>query len=208
VTENPIIHVVDDDPFVRDGICQIFEDEGYSVKTYASALEFLETIGPRDHGWVVSDLSLPEMSGIALLTHISQRNLPFSVVVVTGYADVSLAVQAMKKGAVDFIEKPFHADELIASVRLALARQNGIWDDASNLHEILSRLATLSAREHEVLARVLNGRPNTVIAHELGISATTVETYCANLMKKMQAANISKLVSMSLMAERHRESAP
>jgi two-component system, LuxR family, response regulator FixJ len=201
VSEQLNVHIVEDDPIVRDCVCRLLEDEGLRVKTYASALDFLAAIKSDEKGCVVTDLGMPDMSGLALLTQIERRCLPLSVVVITGHADVSLAVQAMKKGAVDFIEKPFRSEILIASVRTALARQSGHQDSSPQSREILTRFATLTAREHEVLARIMLGQSNKIMAQDLAISPRTVETHRANLMQKMQARSVPQLVSIVMIAE-------
>jgi two-component system response regulator FixJ len=125
VTRNVSVYIIEDDPVIRDCVCDLMQDIGLDVKAYASALDFVAAVEPQEKGCVVTDLSMPGMSGFALLSYIEQRGFPLSVVVITGHADDSLAVQAMKNGAFDFIKKPFAGDELIAVVRLALAHQGG-----------------------------------------------------------------------------------
>jgi two-component system response regulator FixJ len=193
------VHVIDDDPLVCESIRLLLEGEGFEARTYVSAIDFLGAIGPDETGCVVTDVRLPGMSGVDLLSHVMQRGLSLAVIVITGQADVPLAVNAMKQGASDFMEKPFSADALVASVRKALARNVGRPDDG-NVLDIQSRLASLSAREQEVLDGLIKGKPNKIIAHELGISHRTVEIHRANLMKKTQAGSLSELVRMSLVA--------
>jgi two-component system response regulator FixJ len=191
-----IVHIIDDDPVVCTSIRLLLESEGIEAKTYFSAAEFLSAIGPNDCGCVVADVRLPGMSGVDLLTHIAAQGLNFPVIVITGEADVPLAVHAMREGAVDFLEKPFRNDMLIAAVRKALQR-NSIPEGAAT-QEIRARLASLTSRERDVLEGLVDGKSNKAIANELGISFRTVEIYRANLMKKSQARSLPELVRMAI----------
>jgi two-component system, LuxR family, response regulator FixJ len=175
---------------------------GFDARTYASATDFLAKMSPNESGCVVTDVRMPGMSGIDFLAHMAARRLSLPIIVITAHADVPLAVQAMKLGAVDLIEKPFRPDELITIVRNALDRER---DDASRdgaRAEFQARLAALSPRETEVLSRLVDGRSNKVIAQELGISPRTVEVHRANVMRKTKAANFSELIRTYLGAER------
>ncbi len=194
------VHIVEDDPVVCESIRLLLAAEGFDAQTHASAIDFLGAIRPDATGCVVTDVSLPGMSGVDLLTHITERGLSLPVIVITGQADVPLAVNAMKQGAVDFMEKPFSADALVTSVRKALTRNVVRPENDANVHDIQSKLASLSAREQEVLEGLIKGKPNKIIAHELGISHRTVEIHRSNLMKKTQAGSLSELVRMSMVA--------
>jgi two-component system response regulator FixJ len=201
VNEKPIVHIIDDDPGIRESVCILLSAEGFEPKTYASAIDFLATIAPNERGCVVTDVRMPGLSGVDLLTHIKERGLSLPVIIITGEANVPLAVQSMKRGADDLLEKPFSADALISAVRKASARGRDQLENETASKEILSRLATLSARENEVLQRLVMGQPNKIIAFELGISHRTVEVHRSNVMKKTQAGSLSELVRMTLIVE-------
>ena len=198
MSNGPIVHVIDDDDALRDSVRLFLVNEGLSVRSYSSANEFLATLDPDRPGCVVTDVRMPGISGMELLAHVAAKGLALPVIVITGHADVPLAVRAMKQGAIDLLEKPFKAEELIAAVRRGLAlgkdsRLNGVPVEVA-----LARRATLSARENEVLERLIRGQPNKVIAYEMGISPRTVEVHRANVMKKTQAGSLSELVRMFL----------
>jgi two-component system, LuxR family, response regulator FixJ len=202
MSDQEIVHVIDDDAALRDSVRLFLTNEGLSVKTYASATEFLSALDGAAVGCVVTDVRMPGMSGMDLLAHLASRSLALPVVVVTGHADVPLAVRAMKQGAVDLLEKPFRAEDLIGAVRRALVSGRGSQTNDAQTREAMARLATLSVRENEVLDRLIRGQPNKIIAHEMGISPRTVEVHRANVMKKTQAGSLSELVRMFLNLER------
>jgi two-component system response regulator FixJ len=196
-----LVYVIDDDDALRDSVRLFLVNEGLSVKSYATADEFLAVLDTLQPGCVVTDVRMPGMSGIELLSHIASRGLSLPVIVITGHADVPLAVRAMKQGAVDLLEKPFKAEELISAVRRGLALGNAQPHETS-VDIALARRAMLSAREREVLDRLIKGQPNKIIAYEMGISPRTVEVHRANVMKKTQAGSLSELVRMFLNADR------
>jgi|HubBroStandDraft_6_1064221.scaffolds.fasta_scaffold58204_2 two-component system response regulator FixJ len=202
MSDTQIVHVIDDDDALRDSVRLFLVNEGLSVKTYASATEFLAAIDEAPVGCVVTDIRMPGMSGMELLTYLSARSIALPVIVVTGHADVALAVRAMKQGAVDLLEKPFHADDLIGAIRNALDSGKGSRSNGANPQGAQARLATLSVRETEVLDRLIRGQPNKIIGFEMGISPRTVEVHRANVMKKTQATSLSDLVRMFLNVER------
>ena len=197
-----VVHIIDDDPAVRDSVQGLVTAEGYTARTYVSAQDFLESIDTIEIGCVVTDVRMPGLSGIDLLSKVSERGLPLPVIVITAHADVPLAVDAMKQGAADLIQKPFRAEVLMSSIKQALADRNSASNDDASAHDAASRLASLSARESEVLSRLIRGQPNKVIAHEMGISPRTVEVHRASVMKKTEAKSLSELVRMSLLAAR------
>jgi two-component system response regulator FixJ len=198
----PIVHVIDDDEALRDSIRMFLANEGMEVRTYASADAFLTALDSAPAGCVVTDVRMPGMSGMDLLAEIGRLGLTLPVIVVTGHADVPLAVRAMKKGAVDLLEKPFQGEDLIDAVRRALQVGRDSLQNAVSVQEAQARLATLTARETEVLDRLVRGQPNKIIAYEMGISPRTVEVHRANVMKKTQAGSLSELVRMFLNVER------
>ncbi|HMK89792.1 MAG TPA: response regulator FixJ [Methylocystis sp.] len=197
MTSPRLVHVIEDDPGVLHSIELLLSAEGFEVKTYASAESFLEGIGSSLQGCVVTDVRMPGMSGVELLSKIKDRGLAAPVVVITGHGDIPLAVRAMKLGALDLLEKPFRPEDLISSIRQALSIRHAGREGDEAL-ERQRRLATLSARESDVLKGLLKGLPNKIIAHELGISPRTVEIHRANVMKKTQAGSLAELVRMSL----------
>ncbi|MET0445888.1 MAG: response regulator FixJ [Pseudorhodoplanes sp.] len=195
-----IVHVIDDDDAVRESVAFLLKSADLEVETYESAAAFLEAVAKGVSGCVITDVRMPGMSGIDLLRQLREQNLPLPVIVVTGHGDVQLAVEAMKAGAIDFLEKPFDDERVLLAVRTALDSRPA---DATRTPEqvaIAERLASLSQREHQVLDGLVAGRPNKAIAFELGISPRTVEVYRANVMTKMQANSLSELVRMALVA--------
>ncbi|MEM9590209.1 MAG: response regulator FixJ [Pseudomonadota bacterium] len=195
---DPVIHIVDDDEAVRQSLAFMLGSAGLPVRIYESALAFLENLDPSISGCLVTDVRMPDMTGIELLGHIKDK-VPFMpAIVITGHGDIPLAVKAMKAGAVDFIEKPFEDEVLLKAVEAALRKADG--DGDSQTREILGRLGNLSERERQVLEGLVAGQANKVIAAAYGISPRTVEVYRANVMTKMQAKSLSELVRMAVLA--------
>jgi len=192
------IYVVDDDKPALDSLSLLLTADGYVVRSHESAGAFLDAIKQNERGCVIADARMPGMSGLDLLAVMKERRVSMPVIVVTGYGDVPLAVEAMKRGAIDFFEKPLEAGALLASVRSALMSENDICPSSAKTRILQKRFATLSKREKEVLAGLVKGQPNKNIAHELGISPRTVEVHRANLMKRMQAESLPELVKMAL----------
>jgi len=194
------VHVIDDDDAVRDSLAMLLEASGFSVSAYASASAFLDGLDKAPSGCVITDVQMPQISGLDLLRRLSDRLSQFPVIVLTGEADVPIAVEALKNGALDLIEKPYSAATLVAAVRQALTQLEARSSRTSRRSENAERIAGLSAREREVLEGVLKGGSNKEIARELGISPRTVEAYRANLMMKMGAESLSELVRMAIEA--------
>ncbi len=193
------VHVIDDDEAVRDSLAFLFDSAGLPVRTYESAVLFLEAVAGGFDGCVVTDVRMPDMSGLDLLRELVSRGVGAPVVVITGHGDVPLAVEAMKAGAFDFLEKPFDDERLLALVGRALERGP---DQPLSEEQVAvrRRLARLSQRERQVLKGLVEGQLNKTIAWELGISARTVEVYRAKLMAKMEATAFAELVRMALIA--------
>jgi two-component system, LuxR family, response regulator FixJ len=193
-----IVHVVDDDEAMRDSMAFLLRAGNFQVQTYAAARDFLEALPQIKAGCVVTDVRMPGMSGIELLQRLRELKVSLPVIVVSGHGDVPLAVEAMKTGALDFIEKPFDDDVFLRAVRMALSAHAVDSQRQAQKATINSRLESLSNREREVLEGLVAGHPNKTIAYDLGISPRTVEIYRANVMEKMQARSLSDLVRMAL----------
>jgi two-component system response regulator FixJ len=201
LSEGATVHVIDDDDAVRHSLAFLLRSAKIDVVTYESAAAFLGIVLTVKAGCVITDVRMPDISGIDLLRRLRELKIGVPVIVITGHGDVPLAVEAMKIGAVDFFEKPFDDEMLLASVRAALNKQESDRKRQSERADIDGRLATLSKRERDVLEGLVAGRANKRIAFDLGISPRTVEIYRANLMTKMQAASLSELVRMAIVAE-------
>jgi len=199
-SEKRLVHIIDDDDALRESLAFLLRTAKIEVESYASASAFLEALPGAELSCIITDVRMPGLSGIDLLRRLRELKIDVPVIVITGHGDVPLAVEAMKIGAVDFLEKPFDDDVLLASVRSALNRQEGATRRATEVAEIEARLAALSNRERDVLSGLVAGRANKQIAYDLGISPRTVEIYRANLMNKMQAGSLSELVRMALVA--------
>ena len=196
-----VVHVIDDDEGLRESLAFLLRTAALEVRSFDSAKGFLEVLPEPALGCVITDVRMPDMSGIELLRRLKELRIEVPVIVITGHGDVALAVEAMKIGATDFFEKPFNDDLLLASVRAALKQQEGQTKRGAERAEIEHRISILSPREKNVLAGLIEGRANKEIAFDLGISPRTVEIYRANLMNKMQANSLSDLVRMALLAD-------
>lgn len=196
-----VIHLIDDDEALRESVAFLLRAADFEVKGFSSAQAFLASLPDSSLSCVITDVRMPDMSGIELIRRLKDLKVDVPVIVITGHGDVALAVEAMKLGATDFFEKPFNDDLLLASVRGALQEQAHHTKRHAERAEIEERLARLSAREKDVLTGLIEGRANKQIAFDLGISPRTVEIYRANLMTKMQADSLSDLVRMALIVE-------
>lgn len=202
------IFVVDDDAAVRDSLCALLMAAGYAPVGFESAIAFLQWIdsvagrsGGSPGSCLIADIRMPVMDGLQLQAELNRRRLSLSVIIVTGHADVPLAVKAMKAGAIDFIEKPYDAGTLLESVRSALLVSDETRSQVTAVETAISRIATLTQRERQVLDLLVAGASNKVIAFELDISPRTVEIHRAHLMDKMQARGLSDLVRMAIVAQ-------
>lgn len=191
-----VVHIVDDEEAVRNSLAFLLSTSGFAVRTHQTATAFLDTAAGIRNGCLVTDLRMPDMSGVELLKRLRDGGAMLPAIVITGHGDVQMAVEAMKSGALDFIEKPFSEDVLIASIRRAVALAANQVRNEATLEATRTRLASLSEREAQVLKGVVAGQPNKTIAFELGISPRTVEVYRAGLMAKMQARSLPDLVRM------------
>ena len=198
MSDSEIVHVIDDDVDVRQSLAFLLSTAGLAVRVYESAIAFLENL-PGAGGCVVTDVRMPEMDGLELQRRLKSLDIALPVIVITGHGDIALAVEAMKAGAVDFIEKPFDDETLIVAIRSALTRYAKDAQRECQMAEIRGRLKSLTDRERDVLGGLVAGKPNKIIAYDLGISARTVEIYRANVMTKMQADSLSELVRMALL---------
>jgi two-component system response regulator FixJ len=196
------VYVIDDDAAMRDSLDFLLGSAGFSVRLFDSAPIFLDQLTDLAFGCVVTDIRMPSMDGIELLRRLSSspgaRKLP--VIVMTGHGDVPLAVEAMKLGALDFLEKPFEDERLIGMIETALSQNEGGAKGEAIAADMAARVASLTERERQVMQGLVAGQSNKVIAREYDISPRTVEVYRANVMTKMQAGNLSELVRFAIRA--------
>lgn len=195
-TDSSVVYVVDDDAAVRDSLQMLLDSVGLQSRIFASAAEFLDHHDPAQPGCLVADVRMPGMSGLELQEELNRRKSTLPVVFITGHGDVVMAVDAMKAGALDFIEKPFRDHELLDRIHDMLEREEELRADNSVIAEIRTRKSQLTARESEVMDRVAKGQANKVIALDLGVSQRTVEIHRARVMEKMGARSLAALVRM------------
>lgn len=191
-----VVHIVDDEEPVRNSLAFLLSSAGFAVRTHASAASFLEIAPAIKNGCLVTDLRMPDIDGVELLRRLNGDGTMLPAIVVTGHGDVQMAVEAMKNGALDFIEKPFSDEVLIESIRRAVDKATTLHDADAAQQRTRERLLSLSERERQVLKGVVEGHANKTIAFDLGISPRTVEVYRAGLMSKMQAKSLAELVRM------------
>jgi two-component system response regulator FixJ len=201
-----MVHVIDDEAAVRESLSLLLSLNGYDARAYESASAFLAALDADAGsgglcGCVVTDVRMPGVGGVELLVRLQESGAALPVIVMTGHGDVPLAVEAMKRGAADFLEKPFEAAALLAAVRSALASGDG-GPAAADARLVRKKLAALTPRENEILAELAAGKQNRAIAEHLSISVRTVEVHRASIMAKMNAKNVSQLIRMVLTAKR------
>lgn len=194
------VYVIDDDEAMRDSLEFMLGSADFDVTLFESAHHFLDTISSNDFGCVVSDVRMPGIDGIELLKRLKVIHNALPVVIMTGHGDVPLAVEAMKLGAVDFLEKPFEDDRLIGMIDVALRQAKSSAQNEAITLDLASRIATLSPRERQVMDGLVAGLSNKLIAKEYDISPRTIEVYRANVMTKMQAGSLSELVRLAMRA--------
>lgn len=193
-----IIHVVDDDEAMRESLGLLLDSAGFTTRLYESAIALLARLGELERGCIVTDVRMPEIDGLQLVNELKRRGASHPIVVLTGHGDVSLAVQAMKAGVVEFIEKPFEDTILLAAVRTALSLEAQASVSQAERDEFARRLLSLTDRERDVFEAVVDGESNKIAAQRLGISPRTIEIYRANMMSKMGAENLSQLVRLAI----------
>jgi FixJ family two-component response regulator len=201
----PIVFVVDDDRAMRESLRWLLESVGLTVRTYANAADFLREYEPTQAGCLVLDVRMPGMSGLDLQAELGRRGAGLPTIVVTGHAEVPMAVRAVKAGAVDFIEKPFSDQLLLDRVRQALEIDRLEREVRRRREEARRRLESLTAREREVLTLVAAGKANKEIAAELGLSPKTVEVHRAHVMSKMSVDSLAELIRVAILAGAIRE---
>jgi two-component system response regulator FixJ len=194
------VYIVDDDEAMRDSLQFLLGSADFSVTLFETASGFLNALPGLDYGCVVSDVRMPGIDGIELLQHLKAGSVKFPVIIMTGHGDIRLAVEAMKLGAVDFLEKPFEDDRLIVMIDTALRQAEAGARSEAAAHDIAARVASLSPRERQVMDGLIAGLSNKMIAREYDISPRTIEVYRANIMTKMQAGSLSELVRLAMRA--------
>jgi two-component system response regulator FixJ len=199
MTKDFVVHVVDDDEAVRDSLTFTLNASDIRVIAYASALDLLARVSSLERGLIITDVRMPGMTGLELVARLKQLGVTLPVIVLTGHADVAMAVDAMKAGVIDFIEKPFDDNALLNAVETARQRLQGEAGAQAEREEIEERIAQLTGRETEVFEAIAAGESNKSAALKLGISPRTVEIYRANVMEKMRARTLSDLVRMALL---------
>ena len=196
--KKPTVYIVDDDDGMRRALSVLMSTVGYNVVAFERAAEFLQKLDPNQPGCLVLDVRMPEMSGLEVQQQLNRNGSMLPVILMTGHGDIPMAVQAMKDGAFDFLQKPFRDQDLIDRINAALKQDAENRETVERHADLKRRNESLTPREHEVMAMVVDGRANKVIAIDLGLSERTVEIHRANVMEKMQARSVAHLVKMHL----------
>lgn len=194
------IYVIDDDAAMRDSLNFLLDSAGFGVTLFDNAQSFIDALPGLAFGCVVSDVRMPGLDGIELLKRMKAQQSPFPILIMTGHGDVPLAVEAMKLGAVDFLEKPFEDDRLTTMIESAIRQAEPAAKSEAVTQDIAARVASLSPRERQVMEGLIAGLSNKLIAREYDISPRTIEVYRANVMTKMQANSLSELVRLAMRA--------
>lgn len=199
MSSSTLVHVIDDDAAMRESLAFLLDSAGFQAKTYNSADHFLSTGALSEGGCIVTDVRMPGMNGVELARHLRQQGADLPIVMITGHGDVPLAVESMKAGVADFLEKPFDDEALLRAIRGAMSARPSQPAPAADPHAA-ETFAGLSPRERDVLQGMVAGKANKVIAYDLGISPRTVEVYRANVMSKTGAGSLAELVRLALAA--------
>ena len=202
MANEPVVHVVDDDAAIRDSLAFLLDTANLVSRTYDSAAALLVHADSLEPGCIITDVRMPDMNGLEMVRRLAAMGVRHPVIVMTGHADVPLAIEAVRAGVKDFLEKPFDDEALLSSIQTALADQTGSAQHEGPDAEVAECLASLSARERQVLEGLVAGHANKVIAYDLEISPRTVEVYRANVMTKMKARSLSELVRMTILVQR------
>lgn len=197
MNDNNFVFIVDDDEAVRKSTAWLIESIGLQVKAFNSADDFLEHYN-HEHGCIVMDVRMPGMSGLDAQEEMNRRGIELPLIFITGHGDVPMAVRALKRGAFDFIEKPFNDQHLLDAVQRGLKHSDENLEERIYREQIEQRIASLTPRELEVMQKVTEGKPNKVIAHELNVSIKTIEVHRARMMEKMEVNSVAELVKLSL----------
>lgn len=200
MSDRQLVHIVDDEDSVRRSASFMLRTSGFDTRTYQSGVEFLKDAKHADPGCVLLDVRMPEMDGLEVQRTMNERGISLPVIVLTGHGDISIAVQAMKAGAVDFLEKPFEKAQLLNALEVGFARLDRREGTVTSAHDAGVRIAALTAREQDVLRGLARGHPNKTIAYDLGISPRTVEVHRANLMAKLEVRSLSEALRLAFAA--------
>ncbi|MDH5573467.1 MAG: response regulator FixJ [Gammaproteobacteria bacterium] len=192
------VHIIDDDPATRDSLQWLIEAEDYQVRTFSNALSFLDNLPDETVGCILTDIRMPEMSGLELYQALKEKSCSLPVIMITGHGDVAMAVNALKDGVYDFIEKPFDNRHLLERIEQALQQSLTTQEDLAARQEIEARFETLTKREQEVMDKIVQGLSNKEMALELDISIKTIEVHRSRVMEKMNAPSLASLVRMSI----------
>jgi FixJ family two-component response regulator len=194
--EKPCIYIVEDDEAVRDSLALMLESVGHNVKAFATADAFLSAYSPQMSGCIVLDIRMPGMDGMELQSRLNAMNSILPIIFVTGHGDIPMAVEAMQRGAMDFVQKPYREQELLSKISSALKLDEENRQSLQEKQTIIEQLASLTPREHEVMEGMVAGKANKVIAYDLDISQRTVEIHRARVMEKLNAKSLAHLVRM------------
>jgi FixJ family two-component response regulator len=192
--ERPVVYVVDDDPSVRKSLERLLRSAGHDAKTFASALEFLETTHPDAPGCLVLDIKMPKVSGLELQDRLADKGISFPIIFITGHGTVPASVKALKAGAMDFLQKPFEERELLDAVSRGIEKHHRLRQEQSEMKTLRSRLEALTPREREVFRLVVTGMLNKQVAFDLGTTEKTIKVHRARVMEKMGAQSLADLV--------------